>query len=426
MKYFGTDGVRGKFGEEIDKELSYRVGLAAASVCGGGEVVVGRDTRVSGEELTDALVDGLTRGGCNVRVLGILPTPAVAHETVYSGAGLGIMVSASHNPPEYNGIKIFDSLGYKLGGDVEEKIERLIDNPPSASRLRGRVTHALNPADAYVNARIEAYKGALSGITVCLDCAFGAAYEVAGRIFEGCGANVKAYNNEPYGEKINGDCGALYPEYVLGASKRENVTLGFAFDGDADRLSVAFGGKIIDGDSVLYNLYKAVKPQDKMLVGTVLSNMALERKIAKEGGRLIRTDVGDKYVCEKMRGGGYALGGEQSGHYIISPATTGDGVLSALTFAAGLSYGGAIKPPEMLELTPQKSISLPAPRSIMESDGIKKLTEKYSEELKPNGRILVRYSGTEPKIRVMAESNDISAVDKVLEAFRKFIISYKV
>ena len=425
MRYFGTDGVRGKFGEEIDYNLSYRVGLAAAVVCGGGTVCVGRDTRVSGEELTSGLVEGLICGGADVRLLGVLPTPAVAYETVHGDAALGIMVSASHNPPEYNGIKIFDGEGYKLSGETEEKIEYYIDNPPGAYKLRGRVTNVVNPSDRYVDSRIKAFKGALGGLKVCLDCAFGAAYEVAGRIFEGCGARVKAYNAVSIGAKINDGCGALYPEFVRGICERENIELGFAFDGDADRLAVVFGGEILDGDSVLYNLYKAVRPHDGILVGTVLSNVALEKKIEKKGGKLLRTDVGDKFIGELMRGSGYALGGEQRGHYIISPSTTGDGVLSALTFASSIYGGGTLIPPERLNLTPQKSVSIPAPRSIIESDGIKKLTAKFAKKLSPHGRILVRYSGTEPKIRVMADSEDINVVENVLNEFTEFILSYK-
>ena len=424
MRYFGTDGIRGKFGDEIDGELCYRVGLAAAEVIRGGLAVVGRDTRSSGEELTDGLVSGLIRGGARVRVLGILPTPAVAYETVLFGADLGIMVSASHNPPEYNGIKIFDSAGYKLGREIEEKIEYYIDNPPTVALSAGSVSHEQNATDYYVNDRIKAYKGALGGVRVCLDCAFGASFITAVRIFEGCGARVKAYNNEPRGERINDGCGALYPEFVRSACARENTALGFAFDGDADRLSVVCGGEVLDGDSVLYNLYKA-RNFGGVLVGTVLSNAALERKVAECGGKLLRTDVGDKFIGESMRQNGYALGGEQSGHYIISPSTTGDGVMSALVFASYLCREGTLQPPEKLTLTPQKSVSLPAPRSIMTSDGIRKLTDKYAQLLAPYGRVLVRYSGTEPKVRVMAESEDEAKVEKALSEFREFILNYK-
>lgn len=425
MKYFGTDGVRGKFGEEIDVGLAYRVGLAAATECGGGLVCVGRDTRVSGEELIGGLTDGLTAGGTRVRELGILPTPAVAYETAKSGAALGIMVSASHNPPEYNGIKIFDSAGYKLSAEVEEKIEYLVDNPPAPSRLRGRATRVKYPADRYADDRVKAYGSALGGLTVCLDCAFGAAYEVARRIFEGCGASVKAYNDGSSGERINDGCGALHPEFVREACLSEGVDLGFSFDGDADRLAVVFGGEILDGDSVLYNLYNKVRPHGGVLVGTVLSNLALEKKVAAKGGRLVRTAVGDKFIGELMRKEGYTLGGEQSGHYIISPSPTGDGILSALVFASGIYDGGILGAPVKLELTPQKSVSILTPRSIMESDGIKKLTAKFTEYLSPRGRILVRYSGTEPKVRVMAESEDPSAVDLALAEFTEFISNYK-
>lgn len=423
MRYFETDGIRGKFGEDINCELCYRVGLAAAKVCG-GVVCVGRDTRRSGEVLTDALVSGLIRGGCKVRLLGILPTPAVAYETVESGANLGIMVSASHNPPEYNGVKMFDGAGYKLRRETEEKIEYYIDNPPAGLASAGSVTREHNAVDCYVNSRIKAYKGALGGVRVCLDCAFGASYDVAERIFEGCGARVKAYNNRPLGERINDGCGALYPEFVRKKCLNENTALGFAFDGDADRLSVVESGEVLDGDSVLYNLYKAESPGG-VLVGTVLSNTALERKVEECGGKLLRTDVGDKYIGEKMRENGYAIGGEQSGHYIIAPSTTGDGVMSALVLTSYLCRGGSLQSPERLTLTPQKSVSMPAPRSIIESDGIKKLTAKFTKALAPYGRILVRYSGTEPKVRVMAESEDAAAVEEALNAFSEYVKNYK-
>lgn len=419
-KYFGTDGIRGKYGENLNAELAYKTGLAVAGYFGGGTATVGRDTRVSGEAIEDALVRGLTRGGMNVKLLSILPTPAVAKLTVSESAACGIMVSASHNPPEYNGIKIFGGEGLKLTGEQEGSIEYYIDNPPRKARLSGKAEKFISARDKYIESTVKAADTDLRGLRVKLDCGYGAASTVAEEIFTECGAVAEAENCSLCGEKINSGCGALFPDWVLKNTKGK-CRLGFAFDGDADRLAAVMDGQVLDGDSVLYNIAKTRKLSDGVVVGTVLSNLALERRLEEEGGRLVRTPVGDKYISELMNRNGYTLGGEQSGHYIIYPeCTTGDGILSALMLSKALYKNGILEKAELLKLTPQKAFAFSAGEDVMYRPETVSMIEKYTEFLAPEGRLIVRYSGTEPKVRVMAESDDSAAVDETLKAFEEF------
>lgn len=422
-KYFGTDGIRGKYGEKLDEALAYKTGLALGEYFGAGKFAVGRDTRVSGEDLERGLVKGITDAGGEAVLLGILPTPAVAALTIKYGAKCGVMISASHNPPEYNGIKVFDRNGVKLTEEQEGSVEYYIDNAPDV-RGGGKVTTKSGGKLEYVDYVVKTVNADFRGLKVWLDCGYGAASTVAEEAFRRSGATVNVDNCSLRGEKINSGCGALHPDYVRNSMKGTDCRLGFAFDGDADRLAVVTDGEILDGDTVLYNIQKGMDINRGTVVGTVLNNLALEKRLERDGRRLVRTPVGDKYICDLMFREGYNVGGEQSGHYIVFPAaTTGDGIMTAMFFAKSLYKDGKLEAPEKLDLVPQKAIAEYADPSIMFDPKLRKLTEKAENELGGNGRIIVRYSGTEPKIRVMVEAYDPEKVDEILSEFKTFIRS---
>ena len=425
-KYFGTDGIRGKYGDNLDAALAYKTGRAVAAYFGGGEAYIARDTRVSGPEIEEALVKGITDGGMNAALLGVIPTPAVAVLSLRDKAACGIMVSASHNPPEYNGIKIFDGSGTKLTEEQEGSIEYYIDNQPQVGKGRGKSRVLADAHERYVENVVNATKADLTGLKVRLDCGYGASGTVAKEAFSRLGAIVEIENYSGRGEKINCGCGALHPDYVRNSNRGTDCRLGFAFDGDADRLSVVVDGEIIDGDSVLYNISREMTLHDNIVVGTVLSNSALERQLAADGKRLLRTPVGDKYICDLMFRKGYSLGGEQSGHYIVYPAaTTGDGILSAISFCKSLYKDGKLGKVLKLPLVPQKAIAEYATPDIVYKPEMVALVEKYTEALAPRGRLIVRYSGTEPKVRVMVESEEAAVVDEVLQVFKDYIRGQK-
>lgn len=422
-KYFGTDGIRGKYGEKLDEALAYKTGLALGEYFGAGKFAVGRDTRLSGEDLERGLVKGITDAGGEAVLLGILPTPAVAALTIKYGAKCGVMISASHNPPEYNGIKVFDRNGVKLTEEQEGSVEYYIDNAPDV-RGGGKVTTKSGGKLEYVDYVVKTVNADFRGLKVWLDCGYGAASTVAEEAFRRSGATVNVDNCSLRGEKINSGCGALHPDYVRNSMKGTDCRLGFAFDGDADRLAVVTDGEILDGDTVLYNIQKGMDINRGTVVGTVLNNLALEKRLERDGRRLVRTPVGDKYICDLMFREGYNVGGEQSGHYIVYPAaTTGDGIMTAMFFAKSLYKDGKLEAPEKLDLVPQKAIAEYADPSIMFDPKLRKLTEKAENELGGNGRIIVRYSGTEPKIRVMVEAYDPEKVDEILSEFKTFIRS---
>ena len=424
-KYFGTDGIRGKYGDNLDADLAYKVGLAIIGYFGKGAVVVGRDTRVSGPEIQAALLDGLKRGGAEILTVGVLPTPAIARTAITHKALCGIVISASHNPPEYNGIKIFDGNGVKLSEEQEGSIEYYIDNPPEV-RAVGSVREIADAQKEYVDYLVETVDYDMTGAKVWLDCGYGAASTVAKQAFERLGATVEIENFKLRGEKINCGCGALHPDYVMHSMTGTDYKLGFAYDGDADRLAFVFDGKVMDGDSVLYNIGREMSLKDNVVVGTVLSNTALERRLEKDGRRLVRTPVGDKYICDLMFKKGYNLGGEQSGHYIVYPqATTGDGIMSSMFLTKTLYKNGKLGEFMELNLFPQKAIAEYADRSIMYEKGMIDLIEDYTARLSGIGRLIVRMSGTEPKVRVMCECEDPRKIDEVLSVFKRYINTRK-
>ena len=425
-KYFGTDGIRGKYGDNLDAALSYKAGRALAEFFDKGECFVGRDTRVSGPEIEEALVKGITDGGGNITLLGVIPTPAVAQLAIKHKAACGIMISASHNPPEYNGIKIFDSQGIKLTEEQEGSVEYYIDNQPAKALTKGKVRPLGSACEEYVDRIVEVVNTDFGGLKIRMDCGYGAVGTVAKEAWSRLNANIEVENNSLRGEKINAYCGALYPNYVRNSMKATDTRLGFACDGDADRLSVVVDGEIIDGDSVLYNISRSIKLESNVVVGTVLTNLALEKKLESEGKKLLRTPVGDKYICDIMFRKGYNLGGEQSGHFIVYPAaTTGDGLLSSMFFTRSLLLDGKYNKPVKLALCPQRAIAEYASPSIMYDETLLKMIDRESERLAGIGRLIVRMSGTEPKVRVMVECERVELVDEILDEFKTYINSVK-
>ena len=402
MKYFGTDGIRGVYGENLTDRLAYRAGLAASQFF--GDCFVGMDTRSSGEALVAALAAGLMQGGCNVKIVGIVPTPCISFLAARHGVG-GIMVSASHNPPEYNGLKFFSSKGYKLTAFFESSIEEYIDKPP-ARVGGGNIIAYKEGRDEYINWLVGVI-GDLSGKEISLDCAHGAAITVAEEAFARCGANVKLYAAEKDGSKINCGVGALHPEHI--ASK--TTGLGFAFDGDADRLAVTNGG-ILDGDSVLYNLSLLLSPRG--VAGTVMNNIALENELKRKGVEFIRTAVGDKNISEAMRRHGFTLGGEQSGHYIISPSVSGDALFAALMLSKMDEF-------MRLKLVPQKVVSIESAPEVLSCAKFVRSREECEKRLLGIGRLVVRMSGTEPKIRLMAECEDVNLLNEIIGSLSETI-----
>ncbi len=400
MKYFGTDGIRGIYDRDLTRQLAYNAGLAASSlfdVC-----FVATDTRKSGEELSSALISGLKGGGCAVRKVGILPTPAVAFLSGKYGSG-GIAVTASHNPPCYNGLKFFYK-GCKLTSSCESLLEDDIDSPPA--HIGGGMESEYDGRSEYIEYLLKNAPD-LSGKHIAVDCAHGATFSVAQEVFSRCGARLTAVCCDDRGEEINCGVGALYPQNVLG-----KAPLCFSFDGDGDRLAVC-DRSVVDGDSVLFNLALMLSPSG--VVGTVMNNLALERALAARNVPFVRTAVGDKHIGECMRSCGYELGGEQSGHYIISPATSGDALLSALK----VSEMDVI---ERLDLVPCVERSILSSKAVFASERLQKAVNESRATL-GDGRLVVRMSGTEPKIRLMAQGEDESKLVGIIGELEKTILS---
>jgi phosphoglucosamine mutase len=424
---FGTDGVRGMANEApMLPELALQLGRAVTFVAGRGKthmprVLIGKDTRLSGYMLETAIAAGVCSMGGKVLLCGPVPTPAVAHLTVSMRADAGIVISASHNPYADNGIKIFGGDGFKLPDESELEIERLMQNDallgarPTGPGI-GRAEKLEDSRGRYVAYVKNTFPRELSldGVRIVVDAAHGAAYRVAPAVFTELGATVTAIGVKPNGVNINKDVGALHPDNVRAEVVKRRAQIGIALDGDADRLIVADEkGQIVDGDVVMAmcatRLLRDGELKKKTLVATVMSNLGLERAIEGQGGRMLRTQVGDRYVVEAMREGGYNLGGEQSGHLIfLDHASTGDGIVAALQVLAIMARTG--KPLSELaqtamERVPQvlENVTLPAKRQLDDMKGLSTLTSKVTKELGNEGRILVRWSGTEPKLRIMIE-----------------------
>jgi phosphoglucosamine mutase len=398
-RYFGTDGVRGVVGETLTPELVERLGRAATLWARAGRVFVGRDTRGSGPELEEALVQGIVSGGATAILGGVLPTPAVA----LSGLDLGVVISASHNPPEYNGVKFFDSRGRKLSDAAEEEIEALLD-APRVERV-GTVEVSDEPAGFYVDHVVDKFGADLDGLRIAVDCANGAYSDIAPNVFEQLGADVRALFDQPDGANINVGCGATDTAALQREVAAGRFDLGIAFDGDGDRmLAVDENGELVDGDQIVAIL--ALHLGVDLVAVTQMTNHGFHALMEEHGVRVLTTDVGDRYVLEALWRENGVLGGEQSGHVIyLRDHVSGDGLAAALLVCAAirgrtLSEAAAVMPrwSQCLRNVRVASKELTVP--LMEE------VERLNGRLDGSGRVLVRASGTEPLIRVLAEAEN--------------------
>ncbi|WP_274653930.1 phosphoglucosamine mutase [Paenibacillus humicola] len=429
-KYFGTDGVRGVANRELTPELAYKIGRCGGYVLAGKadrpKVVIGLDTRISGPMLEAALIAGLLSIGASVVRLGVVTTPAVAYLTRTLGADAGVMISASHNPVEDNGIKFFGGDGFKLSDDTELEIERLMDAEadvlprPEGGEI-GTVTVNDHASRVYLDFLKTTVSHSFAGLKIVLDCANGAAYALAPAVFRELGAEVITVGAEPNGLNINDGVGSTHPEYLRGEVLKHGADLGLSFDGDADRLiAIDENGEEVDGDFILCICGDALKREGKLkrdtVVTTVMSNIGFFKAAEKAGLNTAQTAVGDRYVMEEMRRGGYNLGGEQSGHVIfLDYNTTGDGILTALQLVNTL-VGSGRKLSELRTLMrkyPQVLVNVRVADKSMYKDNtaINTVIAEVEAELGDNGRVLVRPSGTESLIRVMAEGPEKELVE---------------
>ena len=438
-KYFGTDGIRGIAGESLTADLSFKVGKALGKLLtekkDHPKVVIGRDTRISCDMIEHALTAGLTSTGVNVMTVGTIPTPAIAYLTKTIETDSGIMISASHNPYQDNGIKIFGPDGFKLTDEQELEIESLIDNSEQIKNASfekiGKVYGGNELTQKYIQHIKQSISGDLSEIKIALDCANGATTGVAPFIFGDLEADIETIGCQPNGVNINDNVGSTKIETISEFVKENNVDVGFAFDGDGDRvLAVDASGNIVDGDKIMFILAKHLKEQgelkDNMVVSTVMSNIGFYKAIEENGLQSVKTAVGDRYVVEEMRKNDYSLGGEQSGHIVLmNYATTGDGILTAVKLANIIKTSGKSLEELASEVSiyPQKLVNIKVvdKKTAMEDSEILAECEKVEKELEGNGRILLRASGTENLIRVMVEASSDELTDKYCEQVAKIV-----
>ena len=433
-KLFGTDGVRGVANLELTPSLAMEIGRAAAHVLTKAtkhkpKILIGKDTRISGDMLESALTAGLCSIGASVVSLGVIPTPAVAFLTRKYEADAGIVISASHNPAEFNGIKIFNSNGYKLSDELENEIEGLIESKMEGISLpTGDAVGTISKCDTALSDYVEFAKSTLdcdlSGMKIAIDCANGASYKSAVKVIVELGAEAFVVSNHPNGTNINFGCGSTHTDSFAEYVKNINVDIGLSFDGDADRLLVIDEkGNLIDGDKIMMICAKFLKENNLLvkdtLVTTVMTNLGLVKASKECGINIVQTRVGDRYVLEEMLKSGFVLGGEQSGHIIfLEHNTTGDGLISALQLLSILKKSGK-KLSELAEVfTPLPQVTVNAKvkndkKALIESDEvIKGEIALLEEEFKDSGRVLIRPSGTEPCVRVMIEGPDFSIIQK--------------
>lgn len=448
-KYFGTDGIRGVANKDLSLDLVTRLGLALGYYLNKKNqdkskkprIVLGTDTRISGYMIRSALSAGLTAMGVNIDFVGVLPTPGVSYLTRIKNANAGVMISASHNPIKDNGIKIFSSNGYKLPDEVEEEIEgymedyELLQNNLAEPERLGRYTFVEDDVKLYRRFLKNTSNIDFSGFKVVIDTGNGAAYRIASKVFQSLGADVVVINNIPNGKNINVKCGSTHPELLQEMVKLYKADCGLAYDGDADRLiAVDEKGNIVDGDLIIAvistNMNEKGLLNSSTVVTTVQSNMGFEKYLESKGIRLIRANVGDRYVLEKMHQQSLNLGGEQSGHIImLDHNTTGDGVLSSIQFVSAIieSKQKVSELVSKIKLWPQKLenivVSKEKKKTWHSNENISKVIRKCQKEIEGKGRILVRESGTEALIRVMveAETDDIvnKYVDEISAVIRK-------
>ena len=439
-KYFGTDGIRGTVNQgNITGEKFFNFGLAAATYFKNQKknkqiAIIAKDTRLSGYILEPALVSGLASGGMHIFTLGPLPTNGLAMLTKLMKANMGIMITASHNPFYDNGLKLFGPDGMKLSDKIEKHIEKLIDAQNTKQltkpKLLGRVKRLENGNDEYINILKKNFPSNfnLKGTKIVLDCGNGASYIAAPKLLKNLGANVITLGVKPNGFNINDKCGSTYPYKIQAEVKKHKAHIGISFDGDADRIIMCDEkGKIIDGDQIIAMLarrWKLKKILKGGVIGTLMSNYGLEKFLKEEKITFLRSKVGDRYVKEKMKKLNFNLGGEQSGHIILGKfATTGDGLMVALEVLFSLRKGkkasklfNIFKPlPQILENVVVKD------KSIIDKPACKKVIKKANKIMNNNGRLLIRKSGTEPKIRIMAESNNKNLIFKCIKMIKQSI-----
>lgn len=424
-RLFGTDGVRGIAGEQLDRDLAVALGRAAVRKIG-KRIFIGRDSRESGPMLEQALVDGICAEGGQPAVVGIVPTPAIALITREMGADCGIVISASHNPPEYNGIKFFDGEGYKLPDEVEDEMQVLVEELRGEQVEAGQARPVPNAALYYANhaAAVLQDRGVdLSGMKIAVDCAHGASCETTPATLRALGAEVYVINADPDGSEINVGCGSTHLEPVKFLMESRGADIAIAHDGDADRmLALASDGTVIDGDFLLAICAKDLKERglldNNLVVSTVMANLGFQLAMKREGIDVITTKVGDRYVLEAMREHGAVLGGEQSGHIIFGKRnTTGDGLVSALELLGVIAASGKTANELMgvMEKFPQALVNVRVTdRTLYEdNEAIAAAEAAAIEELGDEGRLLVRPSGTEPLIRVMVEAHTQEQADEI-------------
>lgn len=437
-RLFGTDGVRGVANSELTPELAFNLGKAGAYVLSKGAekkptFLIGMDTRISGDMLENALSAGILAVGGDVIKVGVLPTPAIAHLVKHYDADAGIVISASHNPYEYNGIKFFNSEGFKLDDSIEEEIEdiilRQIDvNSHITYDQIGKCREADdNALDIYVKFLESTADFTLKGRKIVLDCANGAAYQAARMVYDRLGANTVTIGVSPNGTNINDGCGSTHPELLQEAVIREGAFIGLAYDGDADRLiAVDEKGRIIDGDKLICICAKMLKEEGRLaknlVTGTVMSNIGFHKYLKDMGCETRATDVGDRYVLEDMLKTGGIIGGEQSGHIIfLDKTTTGDGILSSIQLVRAVLKSGknASELSDEIKIYPQVLVNAKVTnenkKRYMEDVEVVKAFDEVSAKLGDTGRLLVRPSGTEPLVRVMIEGEDTESITEMAE-----------
>lgn len=442
-RLFGTDGVRGIANSELTPELAFNLGKAGAHVLSKEKanpvILIGADTRISGDMLENALAAGILAVGGNVIKVGILPTPAIAYLVRYYNADAGVVISASHNPFEYNGIKFFNGEGFKLDDDIEDAIEDIIVRDIDVnSHVTGEKIGKCLEADEdalllYANFLKNTADVKLKGLKIVLDCANGAAYKVAEKVYKELGAKVIVIGNKPNGLNINDGCGSTHPEKLQEAVLKNKAFMGMAFDGDADRLiAVDEHGKIIDGDKLICICAKMLKDENKLtgdiVTGTVMSNLGFHKYVEDMGCKAEVTNVGDRYVLESMLKTGCVIGGEQSGHIIfLNHTTTGDGILSSLQVIRAILLTKK-KPSEVsksIEIFPQvlknAKVKNENKNKFEKDPDIQAEIKKLEALMHGKGRVLIRPSGTEPLVRVMIEGEDEAFIEELAAELAKFV-----
>ena len=442
-RMFGTDGVRGIANKELSPALAFNLGRIGAYVLTEEthkkpRIAVGKDTRISGDMLEAALIAGICSMGAEAVSLGVLPTPAVAYLTRHMGLDAGVVISASHNPFEYNGIKFFNGEGYKLSDQLEDRIESLMLNPengiayPTGADI-GKKVEVDNAVHGYVDFLKKTIDVNLRGLKIAVDCANGASYIAAPSVLADLGAEIAVINNKPDGKNINVKCGSTHPEGLQKLVVESGAHIGLAFDGDADRLiAVDNRGNIVNGDHMLAIFARHLKGKGMLkkdtVVATVMSNMGLDIALKREKCNLVKTKVGDRYVLEEMVSMGYSIGGEQSGHIIfLDHNTTGDGLLTALQLLAVVKETGkklsdlASIMKELPQVLVNAKVKNENKDKYMKDEAIAEMITGLEKKLKGRGRVLIRPSGTEPLIRVMLEGANETEIKEDAEALAKLI-----